>query len=309
MRFVPNERTGIVEPIFDRAFIDKKHFLIFKEKVSYYLVPDEDAIIRKCKSKKYVTKVMFLACVARPRVNPLTGEVFNGKIGIYPFVHTVEAKRNSKNREAGTPETKCFNVTREISRTYLVDKVIPDIRSKWPRWYFDMPHDKSKEIIIQQDNAKPHCLPNDPVIVAAGAVAGYNIVVRNQPANNPDLNVLDLGIFNAIDKLQHTQERSSIDELVAAVVVAFNLLPVDTIDRCFMMLQAVMSEVLSTGGDNTYRMPHLRKSRLVKVFGVLPKHVRLKPQAIKAAQTIRAVQCAEQAEWWFQLFGEEEEEE
>ena len=49
---------------------------------------------------------MFLAAVARLRFDSLGNEVFSGKIGIYPFTTLEPSKRSSKNRIAGTLETK-----------------------------------------------------------------------------------------------------------------------------------------------------------------------------------------------------------
>jgi len=43
------------------------------------------------------------------------------------------AQRRSKNREKGTPITKPINVTRDVSRSYLITKVLPAIVAKWPR--------------------------------------------------------------------------------------------------------------------------------------------------------------------------------
>lgn len=43
------------------------------------------------------------------------------------------AKRSSINRVAGTLETKIItSVGRDIIREYLIDKVLPNIRAKWP---------------------------------------------------------------------------------------------------------------------------------------------------------------------------------
>lgn len=61
---------------------------------------------RTCKSKSFITKVIFLTAVARPRSDPTNGKVFDGKIGTRAFVYNAPAKRNSKNRVAGTIETK-----------------------------------------------------------------------------------------------------------------------------------------------------------------------------------------------------------
>jgi hypothetical protein len=49
---------------------------------------------------------MFLAAVARPRYDPEGECTFDGKIGMFPFVKRVAAKRTSKNCEKGTIETK-----------------------------------------------------------------------------------------------------------------------------------------------------------------------------------------------------------
>src|SRR4051812_16676847 len=61
------------------------------------------------------------------------------------------------NRERGTIELKSVKVTRDVCRDYLVDKVIPAIQDKWPD------DDMGTTIYIQQDNAKPHVLSDDPV--------------------------------------------------------------------------------------------------------------------------------------------------
>ncbi len=151
--------------------------------------------------------------------------------------------------------------------------MFPDIRDKWPSWYFDGPNDKSKPIIVQQDNARPHVPPGNATIMEEGKRDGFDIRVKNQPANSPDLNVLDLGIFNAIDKLQKLMECQSINELVNAVVLAFYLLPTETIDCCFMTMQVVIGKIINCSSDNMYRMPHLHKTRIIKVFGIVPKYV------------------------------------
>lgn len=52
-------------------------------------------------------KIMFLCAIAPPRFDPVTGEcIFDGKIGIWPFVEKEIAQRDSVNRPAGTNETK-----------------------------------------------------------------------------------------------------------------------------------------------------------------------------------------------------------
>ena len=49
-----------------------------------------------------------------------------------------------------------------------------------------------------------------------------NVELALQPPNSPDMNVLDLGFFNAIQSLQHTAALKNIDELIIAVKDSFD---------------------------------------------------------------------------------------
>ncbi|XP_073119788.1 uncharacterized protein [Henckelia pumila] len=110
LSMVDQESTITSRPIFinmhDHIHIDEKWFYLTKTCEKYYLHADEIEPFRTCKSKSFITKIMFLDAVARPRFDETTGDEFNGKIGIWPFVSHEPAKRRSKNRAAGTLETK-----------------------------------------------------------------------------------------------------------------------------------------------------------------------------------------------------------
>nr|XP_043631573.1 uncharacterized protein LOC122603025 [Erigeron canadensis] len=187
--------TPIFHDMFNVIHIDEKWFYLSKPSKRYYLVPNEDEPYRTCKSKKFITKVMFLAAVARPRYDSLGNEVFSGKIGIFPFTTLEPAKGSSKNRVAGTLETKpILSVTKEVTRSWLIDKVLSAIRSTWPR-------DHMGPIFIQQDNAKPHIDVNDAEFNREASKDGFDIRLCFQPPNSPDLNVLDLEFFWAIQSL------------------------------------------------------------------------------------------------------------
>ena len=81
-------------------------------KNSFYLLKTATAIILLWKTnaavyhttQKHVTKVMFLSAVFCPRIIPLTGELWDGKLGIWAFAKTVEAKQLLKNQSKGTIE-------------------------------------------------------------------------------------------------------------------------------------------------------------------------------------------------------------
>ena len=125
---------------------------------------------------------MFLCAVARPRFYPETGEcVFDGKIGIWPFIERVAARRNSANRPRGTIEIKAIEVDRDVYREKMIDNVLPAILAKFP--------DLESPITIQQDNARPHIYPNDPDFMAAAAIMGVDLFLEFQVPNNPDQNI------------------------------------------------------------------------------------------------------------------------
>ncbi|XP_059654904.1 uncharacterized protein LOC132301684 [Cornus florida] len=176
-------------------------FYMSKELEKYYLLPEEAEPVRTCKSKRFITKVMFLAAVARPRFDTSRNEMFLGKIGIYPFTCKAHAKQSSKNHVAGTLKTK-------------------------PMWS-----------VTKEDNAKPHVNPLDTKFLEDAAKDGFDIRLSFQPPNSPDLNVLDLGFFRAIQSLQYQQAPKTVDELVDAVEKAFNELPTEALNHIFRTLQ------------------------------------------------------------------------
>jgi hypothetical protein len=70
-------------------------------------------------------------------------------------------------RPKGTWELKpADKVDRNKSREYLVKYVLPAIKLKWPE------SDRWNTIYVQQDNAKTHILPDDPLFVQEAARGG-----------------------------------------------------------------------------------------------------------------------------------------
>lgn len=121
-----------MDHMYDRVHIDEKWFILYREAETYYMAANEPEPYRSCPNKRYIGKVMFLAAVARPRFNHRNRCLFDGKIGIWPVVETSVALRTSKNRPAGTPITKCVNMKRDVYRKFIIEKVFPAIRARWP---------------------------------------------------------------------------------------------------------------------------------------------------------------------------------
>ena len=78
IRTIPQFRN-----MYNMVHIDEKWFCLSKISQKYYLAPDEYGPHRKCKNKRFIKKVMFLAAVARPHILTSTPQViWDGKIGI-----------------------------------------------------------------------------------------------------------------------------------------------------------------------------------------------------------------------------------
>ncbi|KAF0697312.1 Aste57867_11995 [Aphanomyces stellatus] len=220
-----------------------------------YGAPGEKIKQRTCKSKQHLLKDMFLSAVARPRWDNETSEWFDGKIGTWHFTETVLAKRRSCRRDAGTPIMKSVSVDRATYKAMLIDKVIPAIRDKWPRG-------DTKNIKIQQDNARPHVPPCDVDVVAACTSMGWNMEVVYQPPNSPNMNVLDLGFFRVIQAFQLEKFSSSLEEIVATTEAAWVDVSMRTLDKNFLTLQCCIQEVIRSNGGNDYNIPYIKKVML-----------------------------------------------
>ncbi|KAK9668400.1 hypothetical protein RND81_13G057600 [Saponaria officinalis] len=237
--------------------IDEKWFNMTQTTARYYLVDGEIHPHRTCKSKRFITKIMFMTA-----------------IGIFPFTYQQPAKRRSKNREAGTLETKAIeSIDKEVIKTMLLNNVIPAIKRKWPSC-------ASKTIFIQQDNARPHTKANDPEFLLAATSDGFDIQLTHQPANSPDLNVLDLGFFRSIQSLQTKKNAKTVDELIRNVEKAWEEEKADCLNDMWLSLQACMLEIMKRRGQNDYKLPHLKKQTLRRQ-GILPTNLEANDVLVK----------------------------
>ncbi|KAK4284387.1 hypothetical protein QN277_001230 [Acacia crassicarpa] len=255
--------------------IDEKWFYMTKKNANYYLLPGEEEPLRTTKNKNFIGKVMFLVAVARPRFDSDGNETFSGKIGVFPLVTHEPAKRKSVNRPAGTLVTKpIVSVTKDVSRRFLIEHVVPAIKEKWPRNSIGEP------IYIQQDNARCHVHPNDSEFCRVATEGGFDIRLMNQPPNSPDLNILDLGFFNAIQSLQYKEVPKTTDDLIAAVVKSFESFSSIKSNKIFLTLQCCMVEILKKRGSNKYDLPHIRKEVMEK-RGSLPNQIKCDPNLVE----------------------------
>ena len=128
----------------------------------------------------------------------------------------------------------------------MIGKVLKAIVERWPREY------AGKTIWIQQDNAPSHLPVDDEEFAAVVAQTGLDIQLVNQPANSPDLNVLDLGFFASLQSLTNERISRNLDELIENVQKEFDNYDPAALNRVFLTLQGRMIEVMKDGGGNRY---------------------------------------------------------
>ncbi|CAM9157009.1 unnamed protein product, partial [Discosporangium mesarthrocarpum] len=139
----------VVDDMYDWVHVDEMWFYVMKDGRVIYLHPEEDTPKPpRAQNKRFITKVMVLAAVARPRMI-FNGVWFDGKIRIWPIAGTVAAMHRSMNHKKGTMMLKLATINAERYKELMIDKVVPAIKARIPR-------PSGHTIFVQQDGAKPH---------------------------------------------------------------------------------------------------------------------------------------------------------
>jgi hypothetical protein len=257
----------------DRVHIDEKWFHMCQDGEGYLLVDGEEPPVRYTKHKSYIGKVMFLCAQARPRWDHHTKTQWDGKIGIWPIGKYTLAQRSSVNRPAGTTEWLSENIDHELYRDLLIDYVLPEIMNKWPVGQWNNPAFK---IRIQQDGAGGHTNHDDPYLTQAIEDLGLTdkVSIYTQPPTSPDLNICDLGLFNALQSEYYDTSPKNEVELIALVEETYKNYCYLKINRLFVTLQTIFNSIIEANGGNDFTIVHMNKARLER-DGVLPVAVPL----------------------------------
>jgi hypothetical protein len=172
----------------------------------------------------------------------------------------VADQRSSKNRPTGTTETHTIKVTKDITRLWYMNDVVTAIIAQWPAGY-------GKDITINQDNTPPHPLVENQELLeyfaelAKPENGGWNIKLICQPVTSPDMNILDLGLFRALQSVQQANPANTKDELIAVVRDTFKNFSLEKCKKVWSTLQVVMDAVLHANGNNDYKLPHPGKTQ------------------------------------------------
>lgn len=142
-------------------------------------------------------------------------------------------------------------------------ELVPAIMAKFPA--------SENDILVQQDNVGLYIKATDPSWHAEveDAANGWKIKRVCQPQNSPDLNVNDLGFFNAVQAMQQRKKAKTEKELMERVFAAYEAYTPEQLNRIWINQQSVMREILICIGNSSYEIPHLNKSKL-EAEGGLP---------------------------------------
>ena len=113
-----------------------------------------------------------------------------------------------------------------------------------------------------------------------------SIVVVTQPAQSPDLNVLDLGFFRSLQSRVHSSSTNNMAELIDEVERMYWEYDAITMERVWQSLFNVYNSILQVGGGNEYKLPHLNKARAQR-DGTLKRSVEVHKAALRSPRKKR----------------------
>ena len=90
---------------------------------------------------------------------------------------------------------------------------------------------------------------------------GVNAELYTQSPNSPDVNLLDLGFFRAIQSFNDAAPRNE-EELIKAVGEAYEHYPRQKINQTWLTLQCCFNQIITHHGDNDYNINHISKEKL-----------------------------------------------
>jgi hypothetical protein len=75
-----------------------------------------------------------------------------------------------------------------------------------------------------------------------------------QPPKSPDLNILDLGLFNALQARYYDLATKNGVELITMAEERYEEYPPSKINRLFLTLQTIFNSILENNGDNQFKI-------------------------------------------------------
>jgi len=191
-------------PLFDEVHVDEKWFCLCRDGENHIIICGEEPPKRHVSHKGHITKVMFWCAQARPRRLSSNGTWWDGKIGIWQIGERTVAQRTSVNRAAGADEFTKQSTDRDKHREMMINDVVPATQARFPT----CEQTRCSTTCVQQDGAPSH-IPTkhegDPWFEEMEELGlSERIKLVTQPPNSPDVNINNLGFFNALQAMHHS---------------------------------------------------------------------------------------------------------
>ena len=214
----------------------------------------------RTKSKRYIGKVMFIGAMCRPHpTHPKVqggNEPHDGKASLHSFT---DVGTYTRGRLAGEERIINVSVTGEEYCRMMHQHIVPDImRSMW--WFHKdsgMP-EAGQTVYIQQDGASPHtCNFAQRSLRQIESAAffnrrGFRFRIATQPAQPPDLNVLDLAIWHSNKRALKGKRWATLLQMVGDIGDSWEAFPAEKVESAFRSLYGIYRWVLRSGGDNDF---------------------------------------------------------
>ena len=90
---------------------------------------------------------------------------------------------------------------------------------------------------------------------------GINTKLYIQAVNSPDINLLDLGFFGAIQSFNDSTPKDE-EELIELVSMAYNNYPQNMINQTWLTLQCCFNQIIMHTSNNDYNIDHIATEKL-----------------------------------------------
>ena len=119
----------------------------------------------------------------------------------------------------------------------------------------------SRTIYIQQDGVKNHIHEDDEEFNNALMEQDIDTKLYMQTPNSPDVNLLDLGFFRAIQSFNDASPKNE-EELIQLVQDAYENYPWHKLNRTWLTLQSCFNQIILYHADNNYSIEPISKAKL-----------------------------------------------
>jgi hypothetical protein len=235
--------------------IDEKYFYAFRNAPTIYLPTGVAPPKTPALSKTQIPKVMFFGAVAPPNES----KKFDGRIGLWLVSQTKVAERNSKFHDRGDEYEVPAMMNGELFISMCKDNLIPSMVEKL-KW--------AKKIEVQMDSAGGHKIKTSMDELNSYCQSNSKwkkICFVTQPTRSPDLNVLDLGIWNSLQSgvppIKYDPHASTKlpDQITAEVMDMWDCYDGSTkLTKIFRTLTMIYKAVIEDKGGNNFKLPHSR---------------------------------------------------